>query len=173
MNLNKIQELILILLFHLIQNDPIEIKNFGKYSFSGKTKFVYRFNPHIMPKLEGSPLFLLGIIKSYSTRIYTIKIYEDDSKQYTTIIEIKSMNKLYGYKIKNITVQKYTFEMWPESSVDLIFIDNIKEINTTFIDFLNLNLDTHDSLDRYNGSSYPIIFNIYSPAKSIVKFDYF
>jgi len=83
------------------------------------------------------------------------------------------MNKLYGYKIKNITVQKYTFEMWPESSVDLIFIDNIKEINTTFIDFLNLNLDTHDSLDRYNGSSYPIIFNIYSPAKSIVKFDYF
>ena len=167
MNLNKLQALILTLLVHSILNDPIEIENFGKYHLiHDTTKFVYHFNPNILPKLEGTPVFLFGIFESHSTKIW---IYEDDSKQYTTKIEIYSDNKFYGYKIKNITVQKYTFEIssW---GADFIFIDNTKEINTTFIDFLNLNLDTSTS---YEGPSYPIIFNINSPAKSITKFSYY
>jgi len=168
MNLNKMQALIHILLVRLILNESIEIVNFGKYHLTNRAKkFIYHFNPNLLPKLEGTPAFLFGIFKSHSTKIW---IYEDDNKQYTDRFEINSEDKFYCYNIKNTTVQKYTFEISPWSSADFIFIDNTKEINTNFTDFLNLNLATSNS---YREPSYPIIFNIDSPAKSIVKFDYY
>jgi len=105
--------------------------------------------------------------KSHSTKIW---IFEDDNKQYTDWFEINSEDKFYCYNIKNTTVQKYTFEISSWSSGDFIFIDNTKEINTIFTDFLNLKLVTSNS---YREPSYPVIFNVDSPAKSIVKFDYY
>jgi len=71
MNLNKIQLLIHILLVRLILNEAIKIVNFGKYHLTnGSKKFIYYFNPNLLPQLEGTPSFLFGIFKSHSTKIW-------------------------------------------------------------------------------------------------------
>ena len=60
---------------------------------------------------------------------------------------MNSDEKFHGYKIKNITSKKYTFQII-STDADLIFIDNSKEIEIDFFDFLNLNLETYYLLSR-------------------------
>ena len=173
MKLNKIQILIIILLFHLNLNESIEIQNFGKYNLkSGSilggttTIFKYQFKPNTSPKYEGLPYFFFGFFGSSSNVLY---IYEEYiGEEYT--IEIKKNKYFYGYKIQNVTSQQFTFKIYSSRGGDLvIFIDNTKEIDTNLLDFLNFNFSTATS---YSGSSFPLIFNINSIAKSTVKFSY-
>ena len=82
---------------------------------------------------------------------------------------MNSDEKFYGYKIKNINLQKYSFQI-TTTGAELIFIDNSKEIEIDFFDFLNLNLETST---YYQGLSFPLIFYINNiPNKSVAKFSY-
>ena len=152
----------------MIQNAPIEIQNFAKYKFSGgtTTRFLYQFNPNNSSKYDGIPYFFISISVIYSN----LYIYEECKGQNFTKIVIYKDNQFYGYKIQNVTSQKFTFEVYStRGGGNIIFIDNTKEINTNLIDFLNFNFMTTTS---YTGLSFPLIFNINSVEKSTVQFDY-
>ena len=82
---------------------------------------------------------------------------------------MNSEKKLFGYKIKNNTAQKFTFEISTSRYINFIFIDNTREAETNLNSFLNFNFETYTS---YEGISFPIIFKIDSDLKSLVKFNY-
>ena len=66
-------------------------------------------------------------------------------------------------------MQNYSFQI-TTTDAKLIFIDNSKEIEIDFFDFLNLNLETST---YYQGLSFPLITHINNiPNKSVAKFNY-
>ena len=140
MEINAIKYFSIVLLLHFVLNEPIELKNFGKYVVTKENeKFFYNFQPNTSIIYEGSHYFFFGIFGSSSCSIY---IFEENQSSFTTKIEINSDNKFYGYEISNLTAQKYTFEISPWSTANLIFIDNSKEIDTNLTEFLNFNFET-------------------------------
>ena len=159
--------LIIILILNFIKNDSINLKNFGKYHCkNGTTNFNYNFHPNISKKYEGKAYFFFGVFNSNYIKLSS---YEEDKGTFITIFEINSDEKFHGYKIKNINLQKYPFQI-TTTGAELIFIDNSKEIEIDFFDFLNLNLETST---YYQGLSFPLIFYINNiPNKSVAKFSY-
>ena len=107
----KIQISIIILLFYYILNEEIEIKNFAEYFLNrGTSKFVYHFKPNNSSNNNYSPYFFFGVINGYfgPNNLY---IYEENKSNYDAKLELDTENKFFGYKIKNNTAQKYTFEI--------------------------------------------------------------
>ena len=159
--------LIIVSTFHFVINESIDLKNFGKYHCkNGTTYFNYNFQPNVLPKYEGIAYFFFGIFNSNYIKLL---VYDENKGEFITIFIMNSDEKFHPYKIKNITSQKYIFQII-STGADLIFIDNSKEIEIDYFDFLNFNLET---ATYYEGFSFPLIFNINNiPNKSIAKFNY-
>ena len=117
--------LIIVSTFHLIINESIDLKNFGKYHCkNGTTYFNYNFQPNVLPKYEGETYFFFGIFNSNYIKLLA---YDENKGEFITIFIMNSDEKFHPYKIKNITSQKYIFQII-STGADLIFIDNSKEI---------------------------------------------
>ena len=129
MKQNKIQISILILLFYYTLNEEIEIKNFVNYYCDDQTlTFVYHYQPNNSSDNNYIPYFFFGV-NSYSGS-NRLLIYEENKQKYDAEMELRDENKLFGYKIKNNTAQKYTFKISTSWSLSFIFIDNNREIET-------------------------------------------
>jgi len=164
--LNKLY--LIVLFFPLILNKDIEITNFYKLSLSkDNPNLIYYFTPNNSSIYNGVHYFFFGISGVSSI---TIWIFEENKERFTDRIDLGNDNYFYGYKIKNITAQRYKFEVSSSSwGGDLIFIDNSKEIDTNLNDFINFNLRTYSS---YTGPFFPLIFNIHTDLKATVEFGY-
>ena len=113
--------MILILSFHLIASESIDLKNYGKYHCeNGTTYFDYNYQPNVSPKYEGIPYFFFGIFNSNYIKLL---VYDEDNEKFITIFEMNSDEKFHGFKIKNNTSQRCVFQVI-STGVDIIFIDN-------------------------------------------------
>ena len=162
------QLFLIVLIFPFILNKEIEIPSFYKFRLTrDNPKLIYYFTPNNSSIYQGLHYFFFGISGASSIKVW---IYEEGQKSYTDRIDLEYENYFYCYKIENITSQKYKLEVSSSSwGGDLIFIDNSKEITMNLSDFINFNLETRNS---YQGPTFPLIFNIQTDFKSIVKFDY-
>ena len=165
---NKMQISILILLFYYTLNEEIEIKNFVNYYCDDQTlTFVYHYQPNNSSDNNYIPYFFFGV-NSYSGS-NRLLIYEENKQKYDAEMELRDENKLFGYKIKNNTAQKYTFKISTSWSLSFIFIDNTREIETNLNSFLSFKFETYTS---YEGISFQLIFKINPDLKSVVEFNY-
>ena len=94
MKINTVKYFSIVLLLHIVLNEPTELKNFGKYFVTKESEnFFYNFQPNTSLIYEGSHYFFFGIFGSSSCSIY---IYEENQNSCTTKIEINSDNKYFS-----------------------------------------------------------------------------
>ena len=154
MELKQIQILLLFISFHIILNEPIEIKNYERITFLDEITLIYNYNfSHPIAQEEQSTYFFFRF--TFINAI--IRIIDEDKNE--GHISSKNYDSFHSYKIDNRKPQKYTFIATCSycGPVSFFFIDNSKEINLNIKQFYERDFPAFDIKDK---PPLPLIFKL-------------
>lgn len=153
MKIRQIENLIIILLFQIVSNEAITIKNFEDITIPvGTTEYTYQF---LEPVLQEGKYVYFFFKFSFYYKI-ELKIIDEDNNE--TIIPVTTEYRFLYFQVTNLKPQKYTFILTNNyKEQKMILIDNSREINTNSDDFFQLIFSSELIKDN---PPLPLIFNI-------------
>ena len=154
MRIRPILPFLLFLLFNIISNLPIRMPSFAQISLKESYHmFFYEFEEPENAK-DIYLFFIFDIEEYYYLYFPDVNI----TNEYGETISLKKnrTNNYLTYKITNLRKQKFTFSIYCSFPLNMIFLDNSKEININLEDLFSLDLN----LKITNGQLLPLVFNL-------------
>ena len=157
MELNQIKILFLFIAFHFTLNYEERIDCFSSISVRPReNNFYYKFEKADLQE-DKDAYFFFQFYESWNEAVIQMVI-KDENQNETKIENITDINSGWiSFKLTNLEPQKYTIDITSDRWVDMIFIDNTREINTNLPMFIFFNFSTNFYEDK---PPFPLIFNI-------------